>query len=68
MKPHELRLAQEHAREALHLRNLRAFIADQSRFNRLDKQQQALIIEQVDALSRYVEILEKRMALLNIPV
>lgn len=68
MKPHELQLAREHARKALHLRNLRAFIADKSRFNRIDERQQALIREQADALEHYVKILEQRMALLKIPV
>lgn len=68
MKPHELRLAQEHARAARHLRNLRLFIDDASRFNRIDERQRALILDQVDALSRYVDILEQRMSLLNIPI
>lgn len=68
MKPHELRLAQEHARAARHLRNLRTFIDDTIRFNRLDERQRALILDQVDALSRYVDILEQRMSLLNIPI
>lgn len=68
MKPFELRLAQEHAKVAHHLKNLRLFIDDASRFNRLGQEQRALILEQVDAMSRYVDILEKRMTLLKIPV
>lgn len=68
MKPHELRIAQEHARQARHLRNLRLFIDDPTRFNRIDPRHQALILEQADALSCYVDILEKRLALFNIPV
>ena len=51
-----------------HLRNLRLFIDDASRFNRLDERQRALILDQVDALSQYVDILEKRMILLKIPI
>ena len=68
MKPHELRLAQEHARSARHLRNLKSFISDASRFSKLDKQQQTLILMQADALEKYVIVLEKRLKLLNIPV
>lgn len=68
MKPHEPQLAREHACKALHLRNLRASIADKSRFNCIDQRQQALIREQADALERYVKLLEQRMSLLKIPV
>lgn len=68
MKPHELRLAQEHARASRHLRNLRLFIDDPERFNAIDFQQRALILDQVDVLSQYVDILGQRMTLLNIPV
>lgn len=68
MKPYELRLAQEHARVARHLRNLRLFIDDTGRFDRLDERRRALILEQADALARYVDILERRMTLLKIPV
>lgn len=68
MKPYELRLAQEHVRAARHLRNLRLFIDDAARFNKLDQLQRSLMLEQSDVLSRYVDILEQRMTLLNIPV
>lgn len=68
MKPFELRLAQEHARAKLHLRNLRAFIADNSKFSSLCAQQQRLIRMQADALANYVGIVEQRMALLKIPI
>lgn len=68
MKPFELRLAQEHSQTSRHLKNLRIFIDDASRFNRLPQQQRALMLEQVDVLSRYVDILEERMTLLNIPI
>ncbi|MBD5243186.1 MAG: hypothetical protein HDS60_03760 [Barnesiella sp.] len=68
MKPHELRLAQEHARAARHLRNLNSFVEDKSRFPFLDTQQRNLILEQIDALERYVKVLEKRLKLLNIPI
>jgi len=68
MKPFELRLAQEHAQTSRHLKNLRIFIDDASRFNRLPQQQRSLMLDQVDVLSRYVDILEERMSLLNIPI
>lgn len=68
MKPFELRLAQVHAREVIHLKNLRSFMADGSRFCRLDEQQQSLMVEQEDILTQYVKILERRMKALNIPI
>lgn len=68
MRPHELRLAKEHARASHHLRNLKAFIMDSSRFMRLDLSQQSLIREQAVDLENYICILVKRMNYLNIPV
>lgn len=68
MKPFELRLAQEHTRVSRHFRNLRLFIDDAGRFNRLPEEQRSLMLDQIDVLSQYVEIIEKRMTLLNIPI
>lgn len=68
MKPFELRLAEHHSRNARHIRNLRAFCDDQNRFSRLDPEDQSLILEQLDVMSRLDVILEKRMRRLNIPV
>lgn len=68
MKPHELRLAQEHARTSAHLRNLRLFINDASRFSLLDPKQQSLMRQQAEVLADYVDILRQRLTLLKIPV
>lgn len=68
MKPHELRLAQEHARTSARLRNLRIFINDASRFSLLDPQQQSLMRQQAEVLVDYVDILRQRLTLLKIPV
>lgn len=68
MKPFELRLAQEHARLALHLRNLRNFMADEKRLSALGARQQRLLARQADIMAQYVAILEERLSLLNITV
>lgn len=68
MKPFELRLAELHSRNARHVRNLRAFCDDQSRFSRLDHEDQSLILLQLEHMACLDEILEKRMRRLNIPV
>ena len=68
MKPFELRLAQEHLKSSRHLKNLEAFINDQSRFDRIPYEQRALMLEQVDLLRNYVRVLEKRLKNLSIPI
>lgn len=68
MKPFELRLAEQHSRNARHVKNLRAFCDDQSRFSRLDPEDQSLIILQLEHMAALDEILEKRMRRLKIPV
>lgn len=68
MKPFELRLAELHSRNARHVKNLRAFCDDQSRFSRLDPEDQSLIILQLEHMAALDEIIEKRMRRLKIPV
>ena len=68
MRPFELRLAEQHARNARHVKNLRAFCNDKSRFERLDPEDQALIISQLDHMECLDSILESRLRRLNIPV
>ncbi len=68
MKPFELRLAQEHARVSHYLKNLRTFIDDEARFNRLGQEHRTLVLNQADVMSLYVDILEQRMKLLSIPI
>lgn len=68
MKPFELRLAELHSRNARHVKNLRTFCADQSRFNRLDPEDRSLILSQLDLMSRLDTVLEARMRRLNIPI
>ena len=68
MKPFELRLAELHSRNAKHVKNLRTFCDDQSRFSRLDPEAQSLIILQLEHMAALDEILEKRMRRLKIPV
>lgn len=68
MKPFELRLAELHSRNAKHVKNLRTFCNDHSRFSRLDPTDQSLILEQLEHMSCLDTILEKRMRRLNIPV
>ena len=68
MKPFELRLAELHSRNARHVKNLRAFCDDQSRFSRLDPEDQSLILMQLEHMSALDNILEQRMRRLKIPV
>lgn len=68
MKPFELRLAELHSRNARHVKNLRAFAADKARFDRLDPEDQTLILEQLQHMSALDEVLEVRMRRLKIPV
>lgn len=68
MKPFELRLAEHHARNARHLKNLRSFADNQSRFMRLPPDEQALILIQIEHMAMLDEVLVKRMQLHNIPV
>lgn len=68
MKPFELRLAQEHLKSSRHLKNLSNFTSDPSRFNLLPIEQRSLMLEQEATLSRYVNILEKRLQNLGIPI
>lgn len=68
MKPFELRLAEQHSRNARHVKNLRTFCEDPRRFHHLDPVDQTLICEQLRLMSALDEILEQRMRRLNIPV
>lgn len=68
MKPFELRLAEQHSRNARHVRNLRAFCNNADRFERLDKEDQRLIIMQLEHMTALDSILEARMRRLNIPI
>lgn len=68
MKPFELRLAELHSRNARHVKNLRAFIADKTRFDRLDPEDQSLLLEQIQHMSALDEVLKVRMRRLKIPV
>lgn len=68
MKPFELRLAQEHLKASRHLKNLDAFINDTVRFNRVSEEQSSLMLKQSDLLFQYVDVLEKRLENLGIPI
>lgn len=68
MKPFELRLAEHHARNARHLKNLRIFADDRSRFMRLSPQEQSLILIQIEHMAQLDHVLTARMKLHNIPV
>lgn len=68
MKPFELRLAELHSRNARHIKNLRLFCADHSRFDRLDPEEQTLILEQLEHMAALDEVLVARMRRHNIPV
>ena len=68
MKPFELRLAQQHSQNARHVKNLRAFCDDHTRFSRLDPEVQSLILLQLEHMSALDDILSARMRRLNIPV
>jgi len=68
MKRYELRLAEHHARNARHLKNLRLFADDQSRFMRLSSEEQSLILLQIKFMAQLDNVLVARMKLHNIPV
>lgn len=68
MRPFELRLAELHSRNARHLKNLRAFCDDHNRFNRLDPEDQSLILMQLELMACLDTILEQRLRRLKIPV
>lgn len=68
MKQFELRLAEQHSRNARHVKNLRAFCDDQNHFGRLDPEDQSLILMQLEHMAALDKILEARMRRLNIPV
>jgi len=68
MKPFELRLAEQQSRNARHLKNLRLFADNQSRFMRLSPEEQSLIILQIEFMAQLDNILVSRMKLHNIPV
>lgn len=68
MKPFELRLAEHHARNARHLKKLRIFADDQSRFMHLTQEEQTLILIQIEQMAQLDKVLAQRMKLHNIPV
>ena len=68
MKPYELRLAEQHSRNARHLKNLRIFADDQGRFMRLSPEEQSLILLQIEHMAQLDNVLTARMKLHNIPV
>lgn len=68
MKPFELRLAELQCRNARHVKNLRAFIADKPRFDRLDPEDQTLLLEQLELMSALDEVLKVRCRRLKIPI
>lgn len=68
MKTFEIRLAAHHSRNARHLDNLRRFIANRGRFDRLDSEDQSLLLEQVRLMADLDSLLAKRLRRLNIPV
>lgn len=68
MKPHELRLAELHNRNARHLKNLKNFVEESSRFNRLHPDDQILILRQIEIQEDLDEVLSERMKRLKIPV
>lgn len=68
MKPFELRLAEHHARNARHLKNLQNFVQDPARFSRLPEEEQELIKVQIEEMERLDAVLRRRMQLHQIPV
>lgn len=68
MKPFELRLAEHHARNARHLKNLNNFVMDPARFSRLSQEEQELIKVQIEEMQRLDAVLRQRMLLHQIPV
>lgn len=68
MKPFEIRLAAEQQKNALHLRNLQAFIANRERFDRLTLDEQTDLCRQAEVMAELDEILTRRLTRRNIPV
>ncbi|MFG6385432.1 MAG: hypothetical protein K1V80_03000 [Muribaculaceae bacterium] len=68
MKPFELRLAGHHARNATHLKNLRSFVENEARFNRLSAKEQSLILLQIEHMAQLDKVLTERMKLHNLPI
>lgn len=68
MKAFELRLAEHHARNSRHLKNLENFVRDESRFSKISNQEQELILIQISHMHALQTVLESRMILHNIPI
>lgn len=68
MKPHELRLIEQHCRNARHLSNLQNFVADRYRFSRLSVESQSLLLKQIEIQTELDQVLVQRMKTLNLPV
>lgn len=68
MNAFELRLAEHHSRNARHLKNLRYFSSDPTRFSRISPQEQSLVLLQIEQMAKLDEVLVARMKLHNIPV
>lgn len=68
MKIHELRLAELHSRNARHLKNLKNFVEEGSRFKRLHPEDQILILRQIEIQEDLDCVLSERMKRLKIPV
>ncbi len=68
MKAFEIRLATQHRNNVRHVKNLQAFCEDKSRFTRLDPEDQALILSQLELMTKLDSILEERMRRLKLPV
>lgn len=68
MKPFELRLAEQHSRNARYIRNLTSFCEDEPRFNRLDVEDRDLLMKQLELMTSLDKVLEQRMRRLGIPV
>lgn len=67
MKPHELRLAQQHTRNRCYLQNLDGFI-NSPRFQSVPPKDQQLILRQAQVMSDLDHVLTARMKSLNLPV
>ncbi len=68
MKPFELRLAEHHARNRRHLKNLENFVNDTARFSRISEEEQSLIDIQIGHMRALHTVLESRMIIHKIPV
>lgn len=67
MKPHELRLAQQHTRNRCYLQNLDGFI-NSPRFMSVPPKDQELMLRQAQVMSDLDHVLTARMKSLNLPV